>query len=118
MSTVDATASSYVPNLNALQLSEQKLLRLRVSTCSGHFFTYEIIEESQKVFTHREVEISNLNNLCSIHCRALKSGTHQQELEPILLNNFQQKVQNLFHALLLGVFFCCCTFVLFLGSTN
>ena len=104
MSTVDATASSYVPNLNALHLSEQKLLRLRVSTCSGHFYTHEIIEESQKVFTHREVEISNLNNLCSIHCRALKSGTHQQELEPTLLNNFQQKVPNLFHALLLGVF--------------
>ena len=108
MSTVDATASSYVPNLNALQLSEQKLLRLRVSTCSGHFYTYEIIEESQKVFTHREVEISNLNNLWSIHCRALKSGTHQQKLEPILLNNFQQKVQNLFHALLLGVFLLLC----------
>ena len=114
---MDATASSYVPNLNALHLSEQKLLRLRVSTCSGHFYTYEIIEESQRVFTHREVEISNLNNLCSIHCRALKSGTHQQELEPTLLNDFQQKVQNLFHALLLGGF-CCRTFVLFLGSTN
>ena len=58
------------------------------------------------------VEISNFNNLCSIHCRDLKFGTHEEELEPILLTNFQQKVQNLFHRnrTLLGVFFCVCLF--------
>ena len=39
-------------------------------------FTYGIIEESQKVFNS---------------CRALKFGTHEQELEPILVTNFQQK---------------------------
>ena len=32
-STVDSTASSYVPSLNALQLVEQKLLRFKVSNC-------------------------------------------------------------------------------------
>ena len=50
-----------------------------------------------------QVEISNLNNFCSIHCTVPKFGTHEEQLEPILLTNFQQKVQNLFHTLL-GVF--------------
>ena len=60
------------------------------------------------------VEISNFNNFCSIHCRALKFGTHEEELEPILLTNL--KVQNLFHRnrTLLGVFFCVCLFSGFL----
>ena len=56
------------------------------------------------------------DNFCSIHCRALKFVTHEpeEELEPIiLLSKFQQKkVQNLFHTLLLGVFFV--VFVFFL----
>ena len=83
MSTVDSTASSYV------------------QTCE-RFFTYEIIEESQKCLW---VKISNLsNNFCSIYCRALKFVTHEEELEQILFINFQQKVQNIFHTLL-GVFF-------------
>ena len=34
------------------------------------------------------VEISNLNNFCSIHCRALKFVTHE-ELERIRRTNFQ-----------------------------
>ena len=50
MSTVDSTASSCVPSLNALQLVEQKLLRFKVLT-RERLFTDEIIEESQKVFT-------------------------------------------------------------------
>ena len=54
--------------------------------------------------TPLRVEISNLNNFCSIHGRALKFGTHEEELEPILLTNFKQNVQNLFHNLF-GVFF-------------
>ena len=66
MSTVDSTASSYV------------------QTCE-RFFTYEIIEEPQKVL---HVDMSNLKNFCSIHCRAINFGTHEDELEPILLNNF------------------------------
>ena len=52
MSTVDSTASSYVPSLNALQSIEQKLLRFKMSNCD-HLFTYEVIEESQKAFTGR-----------------------------------------------------------------
>ena len=54
------------------------------------------------------------DKFCSIHCRALKFVTHEEELEPIILRcNFHQKVQNLFHTLLLGVFFV--VFVFFCG---
>ena len=53
MSTVDSTASSYVPSFNCLQYVEQKLLKFKVSTWE-HLFTYEIIEVSQKVFTGRD----------------------------------------------------------------
>ena len=35
-----------------------------------------------------QVEISNLSNFC------LKFGTHEEELEPILLTKFQQKVHS------------------------
>ena len=89
---LDCTASSCVPSLTALQLVEQKLLRSRVSTCE-HLFTQEITVTKSV----HSVEISNLNNFCSIGCRALKLGTLEDELKPILLINFQLKVQNLFH---------------------
>ena len=45
-----------------------------------------------------QVEISNINS--SIRCRVLIFGTHEKELEPILLTNFQQKVLSLFYTLL------------------
>ena len=52
---LDPTTSSceYMPSLNALQLVEQKLFRFNVST-SECLSTYDIIEESQKVFTSRD----------------------------------------------------------------
>ena len=78
-------------------------------TCE-RLFTFEVSEEGHKKCS--QVEISNLNNFCSIHGRALKFGTHEEELEPILLTNFQQNVQNLFQTLF-GVFFLCLSFFVF-----
>ena len=98
MSTVDSTVSSYVPSLNARQLVDQKSFK------SQHVNGLNASTNSHKKCS--QVEISNLNNFCSIHCRALKFGTHEEELEPILLTNFQQKVQKLFQTLLSD--FCCC----------
>ena len=57
-------------------------------------------------------EFLNLNNFCSIHCKALKFVTHEEELERILPTNFQQNVQNLFHTLL-GVFSVLVFFLVF-----
>ena len=62
-----------------------------------------------------QVEISNLNDnsfcsVFSIHSRTLNFFIDEEELEPILLTNFQEKVQNLFHTLL-GVIFIVLVFV-------
>mgnify|MGYP001797253974 CR=1 FL=1 len=53
MGTVDSTASS---SLNALQLVELISLSFRVANCE-RLFTYEIIEESQKVFMSRDFKL-------------------------------------------------------------
>ena len=66
--------------------------------------------------SHKEcsqVKVSNLNNFCTIHCRALKFGTHEEESKLIQLTNSQQKVKNLFHTLL-GVFLLFVSFCGFL----
>ena len=51
--TVDSIATSFVPSLNAPQPVEQKLLSFKVPTLWTPF-TYEVIEEPQKVFKGRD----------------------------------------------------------------
>ena len=42
------------------------------------YFNYEIIGESQKMFT---VGNLSLNNICSTHCRALKFTNYEEDVE-------------------------------------
>ena len=82
ISSVISIASLYVPSLNALQLVEQKLIRFQVSTCE-RFFTYENIEESK-------LGISTLNQvLFTVELSSF--GTHEEELESILLTTIFSK---------------------------
>ena len=50
--------------------------------------------KSMSLKSHKKcslVKISSLNNFCSIHCSALKFGTHEEVVEPLLLTNFSNK---------------------------
>ena len=93
---------------NPLQLVELKLLRFKVSTYE-HPFTNDIIEE---LWNSSHVEISNVNNFSSFHCRALKFITHEEVFVPILLANFLQIVKNLFDTLF-GVCFVALVYLCF-----
>ena len=68
MSTVDSTASSYAPRLNALQLDEQRYRGLKFQPVNASL-PMKPLNSHNKC---SQVKVSNLNNFCSLYSRALK----------------------------------------------
>ena len=83
-----------------------KKLRFKVTTCERLYEPMKSLKSHKKC---SQVEISNLNNFCSIHCGALIFGKHKEKLEPILLTIFSKKSKVFF--IPYWVCFCCFCFV-------